>query len=112
VTPGRKAKDAAASLDARERVYATVDSIPPGRVASYGQVAREAGLPGRARLVGRLLGRLDPASGVPWHRVVGASGRISVRGGGERVQRARLESEGVELSPSGRIDMDRFGWGG
>ena len=99
------------ALDPSDRIYATVDAIPSGRVASYGQVAEEAGLPGRARLVGHLLGRLEESE-LPWHRVVNASGRISVRGSGERVQRSRLESEGVEFTESGRIDLARFGWRG
>ena len=50
------------------RIWETVELIPPGRVASYGQVAEEAGLPGRARLVGRVLSLLPEGSPVPWHR--------------------------------------------
>jgi methylated-DNA-protein-cysteine methyltransferase-like protein len=61
------------ALDARERILATVDSIPRGCVATYGQVAREAGLTGRARLVGRSLRGLGPRSKIPWWRVLGAS---------------------------------------
>lgn len=91
------------------RILAVVDSIPRGRVATYGQVAREAGLPRHARLVGRLLSRLPAATALPWHRVIGAAGRIRLRPGGAR-QRQRLAREGVRASPTGRIDLARFGW--
>lgn len=93
------------------RILATVDSIPRGRVASYGQVALEAGLPRRARLVGRVLSELPAGSAIPWHRVVNAAGRISPRGGdGPREQVRRLRAEGVVVGRGGRIDLARFGW--
>jgi len=95
-----------------QRIYATVDSIPKGSVATYGQVALEAGLPRRARLVGRALSQLADGSALPWHRVVNARGEISPRGSGagEAVQRRRLQAEGVVLGPTGRIALERFGW--
>ena len=97
----------------RQRILAVVDSIPRGRVASYGQVAREAALPGRARLVGRVL-RDASGRGLPWHRVLGAGGRISLPAGCAAFaeQRARLRAEGVEVSAGGRVDLERFGWRG
>jgi methylated-DNA-protein-cysteine methyltransferase-like protein len=96
----------------RERVLATVDSIPRGRVASYGDVAREAGLSRRARLVGRVLAELPPRSGLPWHRVVNAQGGLSPRGAGAalRAQRRRLEREGVRFDRRGRVDLDVYRW--
>jgi methylated-DNA-protein-cysteine methyltransferase-like protein len=96
----------------RERVLATVDSIPRGRVASYGDVAREAGLPRRARLVGRILSQLPPRSGLPWHRVVNAQGGLSPRGdgGSVREQRRRLAREGVRFDARGRVDLARHRW--
>ena len=97
--------------DARERIRAVVDSIPRGRVSTYSAVAREACLPGRARLVGRLLSELEPGSRLPWHRVVNAGGRLSPRpGAGQREQRRRLAAEGVLLDARGRIDLARFLW--
>ena len=98
--------------DAYQRIYATVDSIPRGRVATYGQIAAEAHLPRRARMVGRALRQLPKGSKLPWHRVVGASGHVSPRGdpAGEALQRRRLAREGVELSKSGRVDLERFRW--
>ena len=94
-----------------QRIRSTVDSIPRGAVATYGQVALVAGLPRRARLVGRVMAELEDGSALPWHRVVGAGGRLRQRpGGGEAEQRRRLAREGVRFSPSGRIDLARFGW--
>lgn len=96
---------------AATRIYATVDCIPRGRVATYGQIAGESGLPRRARLVGSLLARLGKANDLPWHRVVNASGRISDRSGSSpRVQRQRLEAENVEFDERGRIDLARYSW--
>lgn len=91
------------------RIWQTVAGIPPGRVASYGQVARQAGLPRGARLVGRAL-RLAP-EGLPWHRVVNAQGRIALPpdSDGYREQRARLLAEGVTLRGP-RVDLRRHGW--
>ena len=95
-----------------QRILAVVDSIPRGRVATYGEVARQAGAGRRARLVGRLLAGLPPRTALPWHRVVGAGGRISPRGdpAGEARQRRRLAREGVRADARGRIDLERFGW--
>jgi methylated-DNA-protein-cysteine methyltransferase-like protein len=94
-----------------ERVYAAVRAIPRGRVATYGQVARLVGVPRGARAVGWALRALDPrrTRAVPWHRVVGAGGRISLRAGaGPVLQRERLQKEGVGFR-SGRVDLRRHG---
>jgi methylated-DNA-protein-cysteine methyltransferase-like protein len=98
---------------AAEAILAVVRSIPRGRVSTYGLVAHRAGLPRGARLVGRVLSRLPPDSPVPWHRVVGAGGRIAFPAGSRayREQRACLAREGVP-SLRGRVDMDRNGWHG
>ena len=87
--------------------------IPRGRVATYGQVAALAGLPGHARQVGYALAALPAGSRVPWHRVLNAQGRISLRrdGPGAGVpQRHRLEREGVVFDGAGRVSLARFGW--
>ena len=94
-----------------QAICAVVEQLPHGRVATYGQVARLAGLPGRARLVGKVLGHLPPGVEVPWHRVINASGKISLPDRAGLEQRARLEAEGVEFRASGRIDLRRFGLG-
>lgn len=94
------------------RIYAVVAAIPKGKVATYGQVALLAGLPGRARQVGYALhAAADPS--LPWHRVVNAKGEISLRSGGsegDRVQRLRLEAEGVVFDRCGRISLERYRW--
>ena len=91
------------------RVYALVRAIPPGRVVSYGMVARALGMPRGARTVGWAL-RACPRD-VPWHRVVNAQGKISLRSsGGHDRQRALLRREGVRFDRQGRIDLERFAW--
>jgi methylated-DNA-protein-cysteine methyltransferase related protein len=94
------------------RVYAVVRKIPRGRVATYGQVAALAGLPGHARQVGYALHALPEGTTVPWHRVVNARGEISPRSvpGWEMEQRERLEAEGVRFDEQGRLSLRRFGW--
>ncbi|HCA81234.1 MAG TPA: methyltransferase [Bacteroidetes bacterium] len=94
-----------------EIIWETVRLIPRGRVASYGQVAVEAGLPGQARLVGYALHALPPSSGVPWHRVINSQGKISFPPGSPAYSRQRLllQREGIVLE-DGKIDMKRYGW--
>jgi methylated-DNA-protein-cysteine methyltransferase-like protein len=90
-----------------------VARIPAGRVATYGQVAALAGLPGHARLVGYALHGLPSESDLPWHRVVNAQGRVSPRsepGPFEGLQRHLLEEEGVRFDERGRIDLERHRW--
>jgi methylated-DNA-protein-cysteine methyltransferase related protein len=95
------------------RIYAVVRRIPRGRVATYGQVARLAGLPGHARQVGYAMAALRAGTLVPWHRVLNAQGRVSPRragpGAGVR-QRQILEREGVVFAPSGALSLARYGW--
>jgi methylated-DNA-protein-cysteine methyltransferase related protein len=95
------------------RIYAVVSRIPRGRVATYGQVARLAGLGGQARLVGYALSALDDRSRIPWHRVINAEGRISARrdgGAAETVQCLRLKRERVRFDARGSIPLERFRW--
>ena len=94
------------------RIRASIDSIPSGRVATYGQLATLAALPGRARLVGRVLRTLPEGTDLPWHRVLNAQGRSSLdpRSPSGREQRRRLREEGVVIDGRGRVDLDRFRW--
>jgi methylated-DNA-protein-cysteine methyltransferase-like protein len=92
-----------------QAICAAVAAIPRGKVASYGQVALLAGLPGRARLVGRVLSHLPPGSEIPWQRVVNARGEISLADHAGARQRRLLEREGVRFNVHGRIDMRRYG---
>ncbi|HXV86188.1 MAG TPA: MGMT family protein [Gemmatimonadales bacterium] len=96
----------------RALIYAAVRRIPRGRVATYGQIARLAGLAGHARQVGYALHALPRGTTVPWHRVVNARGAISLRAvpGPELEQRLRLEAEGVRFDARGRIALTRFQW--
>ena len=94
------------------RVYAVVRRIPRGRVATYGQVAKLAGLGGAARQVGYALSGLPSHSAVPWHRVINAQGMVSMRKrvGPDLEQRLLLEHEGVRFDSAGRISLDNFSW--
>ncbi len=95
-----------------QRIWQVVAEIPEGCVLSYGEVARLAGLPGRARMVGQALGRAPVRMDLPWHRVINAQGRISFKRGSRpyRKQRDLLESEGV-LFVDGSVDLDHYGPG-
>ncbi len=105
-------------LSAADRILAAVRAIPRGEVAGYGEVARRAGLPGRARLAAKVLsGNTDPE--LPWHRVLRSDGRIAFPEGSEgfNEQGARLRSEGVDVNngrvrmPRRDVDLDEAVWG-
>ena len=95
-----------------QRIYAVVRRIPKGQVATYGQVAAFAGLPGHARLVGYAMHGLPSHTKVPWHRVINAKGEVSPRSmhGFEEEQRYRLECEGISFDTRGRIDLEETRW--
>src|SRR5690606_8611188 len=90
------------------RIHAVVRQIPPGRVATYGQIAAIVG-DCTPRMVGYAMASLPPRSDVPWHRVINAQGKISLRadGGGAVEQRARLEAEGIHFDADGRVNLRR-----
>lgn len=100
--PRRGAADGASS--ALDAIWQVVCAIPRGRVATYGAVARAAGLPGRARLTGFALRVAPRALNLPWHRVLGAGGRIVFPGGSRehKEQARRLRAEGVPVT-AGRV---------
>ncbi len=109
----RRAARSAAAPNRFERVYAVVRRIPRGRVATYGQVAALAGLPGHARFVGYALAALPAGSRVAWQRVVNAQGRVSPRRDGsgvEALQAAILRREGVRFGREGAIALAAFRW--
>lgn len=92
-------------------VKRAIRSIPRGRVATYGQIAALAGREHGARGVAWILHSSSEKAGLPWHRVIGAAGRISLpRGRGFAEQRRRLAAEGVAVGPGGRVDLKRCRW--
>ena len=91
------------------RVISVVRRIPPGRVATYGDVARAAGQPGAARAVGNIMSHLR-ARDVPAHRVVAAAGRIGGFGGNIELKRALLRAEGITVGPSTIRDFSARRW--
>jgi methylated-DNA-protein-cysteine methyltransferase-like protein len=100
-------------FETQRRIYTVVSKIPRGRVATYGQVARLAGMPGQARLVGYALSDLPDEVPVPWHRVVNAKGEISARSDGghmEVIQRLLLKRERIRFDKHNRIALANFRW--
>lgn len=97
-----------------EQAYQVVRLIPPGRVATYGQIARLLGAPRGARTVGWALRALPDGSDVPWQRVISVRGTISLGSDrtGAAAQRALLEDEGVVFDENGRVDLQVYGWEG
>lgn len=97
-----------------ERIYAVIRTIPPGKVASYGQIAQIVG-GCSARMVGYALAALKEnitGEEVPWQRVINAQGRVSVHGDGvgNAIQEELLRQEGVEFDAQGRVDWVVVGW--
>jgi methylated-DNA-protein-cysteine methyltransferase-like protein len=96
------------------QVWDLVRRVPPGQVATYGQIAEILETPRAARTVGWALHSLPRGSDVPWHRVISSEGRISTsrhpQGFGK--QRSLLEMEGVAFDDNGRVDLQEFGWDG
>ena len=98
-----------------QRVWAAVKRIPHGRVATYGQIAVLVGMPRHARQAGYALAATPENKKIPWHRVINARGKISLRlknwdRGSDDFQRILLEAEGVKFDSSGRVDLKRFRW--
>jgi methylated-DNA-protein-cysteine methyltransferase-like protein len=109
----RRRVDVPAGDAAVAAICAVVRRIPAGWVATYGQVAAMAGLPRRARLVGRVLATLPEGADIPWHRVVNAKGEVSCapsRNGGDALQIRRLKAEGVRFDGENRFNLERHRW--
>jgi methylated-DNA-protein-cysteine methyltransferase-like protein len=96
------------------QVSLVVRSIPPGRVATYGQIAKLLGNPRAARTVGWALRGMPEGADVPWQRVINSRGTVSFKPGspGAAIQRALLEAEGVVFDDQGRVDLKVYGWVG
>lgn len=94
-----------------ERVIRIIQSIPEGKVMSYGQVAAHAGSPRGARQVVRILHSMSAAHKLPWHRIVNARGEIAIRDDeSAMLQRLYLSGEGVKVSDQGTVDLSRYGY--
>jgi methylated-DNA-protein-cysteine methyltransferase related protein len=93
-------------MSALARLRRVIASVPRGKVITYGQVASAAGFPRAARLTVRAL---HSQEGLPWHRVVGAGGRIALPGEEGQEQRLRLKIEGVTFR-AGRVRMELHAW--
>ena len=96
-------------------VKVVIRRIPRGRVATYGQVAELAGIPGGARIAAAALKTSKPADQLPWQRVIGKAGKLRGRIAihdpvGAAVQRQLLDKEGVTISDTGLVALDVFGW--
>ncbi|MCB9855546.1 MAG: MGMT family protein [Phycisphaerales bacterium] len=109
--PTLQVDDVAGPHPAILRLCRLIASIPRGRICTYGMLASGIGWPRHARLVGRFLAESPLAEMLPWHRVVGADGRIRPRtGSGPNRQRSRLEKEGVGVNEQGRIRIKAYLW--
>lgn len=95
----------------REKIWQIVHQIPRGKVASYGQVAKLADLPGYARYVGATMKKLPEGSKLPWHRVVNSQGKLSFPRDSQKyqTQKKMLESEGIVFI-NGRFPMGKYAW--
>lgn len=91
-------------------VYALVKKIPRGRAMTYGQVAKALRVAGGARTAGRAMAACPSGSGVPWHRVVGAGGKLLIREPQASLQRKLLETEGVTVTEKRIQDFRKFEW--
>lgn len=100
-----------AHSDAYVKIWKTALTVPAGKVASYGQIADLAGLPGRARLVGKALGFCPKTLDVPWHRIVRSNGQIAFPKGSEQAmtQTGLLQQEGVAVL-NNRVKLREFLW--
>lgn len=106
------AKQHKVSDELARQILEVVIRIPKGKVASYGQIARMAGLPKHARLVGYVLKNLDQHSEVPWYRVINSQGKISLSKldeKGQNIQIIKLREEGI-LAANGKVDLKQFAW--
>jgi len=96
-----------------DQVYELVRLVPPGCVATYGQIAAcvDRCTP---RMVGCAMAATPPGRDIPWHRVINSQGRVSVRANGERdiMQQLLLEAEGVLFNKNGKVDLNTVGWKG
>ncbi len=94
-----------------EAVKELIKSIPPGQVATYGQIAALAGNPQGARQVVWVLHTYSEKENLPWHRVINSKGGISLgHGSGYEMQKALLEKEGIIFDKNDRVNLKKYQW--
>jgi methylated-DNA-protein-cysteine methyltransferase related protein len=92
-----------------EKIRSLINAIPPGKVATYGQIAAYAGNPWAARHVARVLHSSSRKYNLPWHRVINGRGKISLpHGNGYEIQKELLVNEGIIFNKNETIDLDLF----
>jgi len=93
------------------KIWQTVQQVPEGRVSSYGLIADLAGLPGRARMVGKVMQFAPTEMKLPWYRIVKSNGQLAFSHGTKsaRLQTEQLRLEGVEVQ-NNRVNLGKFGW--
>lgn len=94
-----------------EKIKELINSVPEGKVATYGQIAALAGNPRAARQVAWVLNSSSRKDKLPWFRIINSRGTISLpRGAGFEEQKSHLESENIAVDEKGRINLKQFGW--
>ena len=96
-----------------EDVIHIIKSIPPGKVATYGQIAALAGNPRGARQVSRILHSMSRKYDLPWYRVISSTGKISIKDPeGAELQKAKLVHEDVNVEGMNSVNLKRYQWDG
>jgi methylated-DNA-protein-cysteine methyltransferase-like protein len=94
-----------------QKVVKIIKQIPPGKIATYGQIALYAGNPRASRQVARILHSSSDKEKLPWQRVINRKGYISLKkGAGFEKQKALLQSEGIRIDLQGKINLRRYLW--
>lgn len=98
------------NISKADAILVTLASIPSGKVSTYGDIAKRAGLPGLARYVAKVLKDLPDNSSIPWHRVINSQGKISFPKDSNMhlLQLTKLQEEGITLSQSNTINKQFF----
>jgi methylated-DNA-protein-cysteine methyltransferase-like protein len=97
--------------ESTRRIVEALRTVPRGKVSSYRDIARRAGLPNGARQVVRILHTMGEPYRLPWHRIIRADGTVALEGPGRELQIALLRAEGIRVSKEGRVDLGRYGFG-
>lgn len=95
-----------------QQILAVIALVPEKKVASYGQIAKLAGLPRHARMVGKVLQQLDADSDIAWYRILNSQGKISTsrcNAQGENIQQIKLQQEGIVVL-AGKVDLKQYRW--